>query len=416
MPRILLIGTFCSLNKGDAAMQISAYRSLASAVPGAEITILTPFPDIDRRTYTDQRVCLTSRRRPIAAASLLARALMWRALKGTLGIDVKPLLGSAELQKYRHADVVVDLSGDTLTEDYGVASFISHLMPILTAIALQRPVVLCAQTIGPLGVTRPLGRFALNRVSLVTAREEITHAYLNDLGIDGPPRHLTADIAFLLEPAGPEKVREVMAAEGIVETDRPLVGIALSQVMGQRFRTDAPDRFQDMMALVADHIVEKLEAFVVLAAHVTGPGTSRDDRVMARLVHQKIRHPDHARVIEGDYRPEELKGLFKCFELFLGLRMHSNIAALSMGVPTIALGYSVKTRGIMRMAGQERWVCDISGLALSEIISKIDAIWGEREQVREELRTSMVEIRNSAQKNVAFTRNLIASEGAPSRR
>ena len=415
MPRVLLIGTFSSLNKGDAAMQLSAARTFASAIPGAEITVLTPFPDIDRNTYTGYRVCLTNRRRPIAAFVLLARAWLWRVLRG-LGIDSSALVGAAELEEYRRADVVVDLSGDTLTEDYGVACFISHLLPILTCIALKRPVVICAQTIGPLGITRPLGRFALNRVSLVTAREEITHAYLQDIGIDVPPRHLTADIAFLLEPAGPEKVSAILAAEGLDGTDRPLVGVVISRLMGHRFSPSDPESFEDMMAAIADHMVERQGAFVVLAAHVTGPGKRRDDRLMAKAVYRKMRRRDHAGVIEKDYRPEELKGLFGRFELLLGQRMHANIASLSMGVPTLALGYSLKTRGIMRMVGQEQWVCDITGLTLSEVTARIDAIWGERERVREELKARMAAIRESARQNVDLTQRLIASEGVPFRR
>ena len=397
-------------------MQISASRSLATALPGAEITILTPFPDIDRQTYTDERVRFTSRRRPIAAITLLARAWLWRAIKASLGVDLKALVSSTELREYMQADVVVDLSGDTFTEDYGVACFVSHVIPVLTAVALQRPVVLCAQTIGPLGVTRPLGKLALNRVSLITSREEITDAYLDDLGIDRPPRQMTADMAFLLEPAEPDRVSAVLDAEGIDVGQKPLVGIALSGLIGHRFSPGDPQRFEDVMAQVADHTVEQLGAHVVLAAHVTGPGRDRDDRVIARAVHRKMHHRRQATVVEGDYRPEELKGLFGRFELFIGVRMHANISALSMGVPTVALGYSLKTRGIIRMAGQERWVCDITGLSLSDLTAKIDAIWGERASVRQDLNARMAEIKRSALENVDLTLQLVASAAEPARR
>lgn len=320
MPKILLIGTFCSLNKGDSAMQLSASRSLASAISDAEITVLTPFPDIDKQTYRDVRVRGSSRRRPFTALTLLVRAWLWRILSSMLRIDLKALIGSAELQEYARADVVVDLSGDTLTNDYGVASTVSHLVPILTAIALRRPVVVCAQSIGPLSAARPLARFALNRVSVVTAREEITSAYLDDLGVHRPQRELTADMAFLLEPARPERVSEIMVAEGLDRTDRPLVGIALSRLMGHRFSPRDPSAFEDMMAGMADHMAEQLQAFVVLVAHVTGPGERRDDRVVARAVRNKMRSADHTAVVEGDYLPDELKGVFSRFELFVGMR------------------------------------------------------------------------------------------------
>ena len=331
-----------------------------------------------------------------------------------LRIDLKALIGSAELQEYARADVVVDLSGDTLTNDYGVASTVSHLVPILTAIALLRPVVVCAQSIGPLGAARPLARFALNRVSVVTAREEITSAYLDDLGVHRPQRELTADMAFLLEPARPERVSEIMVAEGLDRTDRPLVGIALSRLMGHRFSPRDPSAFEDMMAGMADHMAEQLQAFVVLVAHVTGPGERRDDRVVARAVRNKMRSADHTAVVEGDYLPDELKGVFSRFELFVGMRMHANIAALSMCVPTIAIGYSQKTRGIMRMAGQERWVSDIDQVTTSNLTAQVDALWDDRSRVRQELETRMAEVRRSAERNALLTGQLITTAGARS--
>ena len=395
-------------------MQLSASRSLASAISDAEITVLTPFPDIDKQTYRDVRVRGSSRRRPFTALTLLVRAWLWRILSSMLRIDLKALIGSAELQEYARADVVVDLSGDTLTNDYGVASTVSHLVPILTAIALLRPVVVCAQSIGPLGAARPLARFALNRVSVVTAREEITSAYLDDLGVHRPQRELTADMAFLLEPARPERVSEIMVAEGLDRTDRPLVGIALSRLMGHRFSPRDPSAFEDMMAGMADHMAEQLQAFVALVAHVTGPGERRDDRVVARAVRNKMRSADHTAVVEGDYLPDELKGVFSRFELFVGMRMHANIAALSMCVPTIAIGYSQKTRGIMRMAGQERWVSDIDQVTTSNLTAQVDALWDDRSRVRQELETRMAEVRRSAERNALLTGQLITTAGARS--
>ena len=67
-------------------------------------------------------------------------------------------------------------------------------------------------------------------------------------------------------------------------------------------------------------------------------------------------------------------------EVILGLRMHANIAALAMGVPTFAIAYSRKTLGIMRMLGQERWVSDIDTLSSEALIANIEALWSERER------------------------------------
>jgi len=400
--RILLSGTFCSLNKGDAAMELGAYRALKSAIPDSEITILTPYPEIDRQTYNGLRLCESSRRQPLKALGLLIRAVLWRALKQS-GL----LLSSPELEEYRRADVLVDLSGDTLTEDYGIKSFLSHLFPILVALSLERPVVLCAQTIGPFSVTRPLAKWILNRVALITAREELTLSYLQRIGIARPPLRLTADVAFLLDPAEPERVDDILAHEGIGEADAPLVGITVSRLLGHRFTPGDPGRFEALMADLVDSLIERMGVTVVLVSHVLGPGDERDDRVMASSLYRKVRNKGKTRLIAGDYRPEELKGVIGRFELFLGLRMHANIAALSMGVPTLAVAYSRKTLGIMKAVGQERWVCDVRTLTLRALTDRVEALWSQRQKVRNDLLARTATIRQQAMENAMLVKELL---------
>ena len=128
--------------------------------------------------------------------------------------------------------------------------------------------------------------------------------------------------------------------------DPPLVGIALSRLLGHRFRPRDPDQFEALIATVADYLIEQKGVTVILVSHVLGPGEERDDRVMARSVYRKLENKTGARLLDGDYRPEELKGVIGRCQLFLGLRMHANIAALAMGVPTFAIAYSRKTHGI----------------------------------------------------------------------
>ena len=407
MPRLLLSGTFCSLNKGDAAMQLSAACALNAVMPEAEITILTSFPDIDRQTYTAYRLCPSSRRQPAKALIRLLQAMLWWSVKRCAKVDLRGLLRSAELQEYRSADLLVDLSGDTLTEDYGIKCVLSHLMPILTALFLERPVVLYAQTIGPFSLTRPLVQRVLNRVALITTREVLSFTYVGRIGIAAPPLHLTADAAFLLSPANPERIDAILAAEGIRQTDSPLVGITVSRLLGHRFSPEDPGQFEGLIASVADYLIEYKGVTVVLVSHVLGPGEARDDRVMARRVYDKIKNRAKARLLTGDYRPEELKGVIGRFQVFLGLRMHANIAALGMRVPTLAIAYSRKTLGIMRMVGQERWVCDITTITGSELTATTEALWCERHRVRQELQERMVVVEERARENAVLVKRMI---------
>ena len=412
MPHIVLSGTFCSRNKGDAAMQLAAIQAIEAIVPGAQFTVLAPHPELDREVYASlATVVHSSRRNGVAAFVRLGAVALWRALRG-LGIDYRGLLHAPELQTLRDADLLVDLSGDTLTEDYGVRCVISHLMPILKAMLLGRPVVICAQTIGPFGITRPLARFALRRAALITAREGLTETYLADLGVDRQRLELTADLAFLLPAAPATRVDEILAIEQLRAEHRPVLGIAVSSLLGH---TDAPrddgsGQFASIIAGAADAMIERHNLVVRFISHVTGPGAARDDRRVAQQVRERMRHRDQVEIVSGDYRPEEMKGVIGRCDIFLGLRMHANIAALSMRVPTLAIAYSRKTYGIMDMAGQGERICDVRQLDEKALTNALDRLWRERVEVRAGLQARLPEIEREAARNATLALNLIPTE------
>ena len=83
-----------------------------------------------------------------------------------------------------------------------------------------------------------------------------------------------------------------------------------------------------------------------------------------------------------------------------------------MCVPTLAISYSRKTLGIMKMVGQERWVCDISALTEDELIEKVDELWSQREEVREDLKSRMIEVKEKARENIVLVERLLEDRHA----
>src|SRR5688572_21747549 len=129
---VVLTGTYSSANKGDAAMQ-SVFAGLAAGA-GLEPVIGCPFPERDRAFYAPFRVVRSTRRwLPVA---LLHVALLFAAR--AFGLRLRRYAFDAEIDAMARADAVVDLSGDMLTEDYGLLVAISHLMPLAQAVALGR--------------------------------------------------------------------------------------------------------------------------------------------------------------------------------------------------------------------------------------------------------------------------------------
>ena len=50
-PSVVLTGTYNSMNKGDAAMELSTLAELQERFPSARCTVISPFPAIDEPFY-----------------------------------------------------------------------------------------------------------------------------------------------------------------------------------------------------------------------------------------------------------------------------------------------------------------------------------------------------------------------------
>lgn len=109
-------------------------------------------------------------------------------------------------------------------------------------------------------------------------------------------------------------------------------------------------------------IVNKTKMNVILIPHVFWP----DENDLDLLSKIKNEFSDEKRVILIDrhYNSAQLKYIISQCRYFIGARTHSVIAAYSSGVPTLALGYSIKSKGIAKdiFGDYEHYVYDSKSL------------------------------------------------------
>jgi polysaccharide pyruvyl transferase WcaK-like protein len=397
MIHILQTGTYCSRNKGDAAMQLVHAREVPIAMPGASCIIGAPFPQLDQDFYAPVP-CVRSSRRNLVLGTLW---LLWLCVCGLVGVRLRRFPFDAEIDAMTRASAVVDLSGDMLTEDYGPHVGFSHFLPLLQALALRKPLFVLAQSIGPFRLLKPLARFILSRAAMVTVREEISYERMQALGIPAERLRLTADLAFLLPRAADERVESILREAGYSTDGRRLLGVSVSALLINRLHGSLQQAGEDPLGIIAgvlDRISERHDLDLLLVSHVTGPKPQADDRRIAEMLQQRLQR--RAFVLEGDLRPEELKGAIARCHVFFGFRMHANIAALDSAVPVLAVGYSHKTRGIMRMFDMEDQVVPFSAIGDGTLEQRFDMLLDNHQRIREQLAERVGSVREAARENL----------------
>lgn len=170
----------------------------------------------------------------------------------------------------------------------------------------------------------------LHSFDLITARESISYKALKKVNDNTV---LVSDPAFTLPKI------DLPLPKGWKEGK--MIGINASPLIienGKNAKT-----VYEAYRLLIEYIIKETEYNVALIPHVIAEGNN-DYEVLKKL-YDEIELKDRL-VLIGDHNCLELKGYISRCSFFIGARTHATIAAYSTCIPTLVLGYSVKSRGI----------------------------------------------------------------------
>ena len=203
-------------------------------------------------------------------------------------------------------------------------------------------------SIEPELLKRPDVREDMGRYSLIAARESITYnALVENLGACGNEKSVSSEgnntpvIRLIPDPAFTLKPEACELPPGF-ETNKT-IGINVSPLILGYERPELPGITLNNYKRLIEAILDETDNTVALIPHVVWQGN--DDREPLGRLYE--RYKDTGRVIlVDDYPAAGLKYIISRCRLFIGARTHATIAAYSGCVPTLVVGYSVKSRGI----------------------------------------------------------------------
>ena len=211
----------------------------------------------------------------------------------------------------------------------------------------------------------------------ISARESLTYELLKKAGLKSIG--LSPDSAFTLPK------EEVQLPSNFIENNT--VGINVSPLVMEREQEDNVllDNYRNLIA----YILNKTDYAVALVPHVIWSGN--DDRSILNKLYDEFKKSERIVVIQ-DCNCMQLKGyIAKCL-FFVGARTHATIAAYSTEVPTLVVGYSIKSRGIAKdiFGREENYVIPIEQIKEENKLTQA-FIWLQENEnhIREHLKKRM---------------------------
>lgn len=196
----------------------------------------------------------------------------------------------------------------------------------------------------------------MKRYDYISARESLTYQLLVDAGINNA--YLYPDTAFLLPK------EEMPLPNGF--QDGNTIGINVSPLITRREKE--PGIVEKNFRCLVQEILERTDCSIALIPHVVW--NDNDDRSSMESLYHTFQ--DTGRIVKiPDCNCMQLKGYIAHCRFFIGARTHATIAAYSSCVPTLVLGYSIKSRGIAKdlFGTDENFVIPVQDLSSETVLA-----------------------------------------------
>lgn len=278
----------------------------------------------------------------------------------------------------KSCDAVLSVGGDNYSLDYRLPSLLMGIDRL--AMDLGKPVIVWGASVGPFEREPhflPAIRNHLEKMALIAVRESISYEYLTvTLGLSNVIQ--MADPAFTLAKQSVDITSfwPKAASNGVI-------GLNISPLI-ERYKRGTQDLRAETIKFIRDAASKGYG--VLLVPHVVpldGGQNNNDAIYMAGILEELKMLSNAVTIMPASFNASEIKYVISQLRYFMGARTHATIAALSSGVPTLSIAYSVKAKGINRdLLGDRPVVLPTPELTASSLMAGLDYLIENEEYIR----------------------------------
>lgn len=412
MFKALIMGAhFTTGNMGVSALAASIVKLILTTHPDASITFF-----IAERTATPQAIEISGkkisirvaniRRSPKAAFGEHVLVLLFLALLYKI-VPVRPyrewiLKHNERLRMITESDFVGDVQGgDSFSDIYfGVKGFLSGSIPPIITLLMGKKLVLLPQTYGPYksSISRRVARYILRHAHIILSRDRQSIDLVKDILNENNSNKqiiFCPDVAFSLD--------SIIPKDGVIPpfintgNENPVIGLNINGLLynGGYTRNNMFNLRMDYKQFahqLSETILRKTKANLLLIPHTFAPhGHVESDSDACAEVFTALSPAYKGRIqmISGEHDQHAIKGIIGCCNFFIGSRMHSCIAALSQIIPTAAVAYSKKFKGVFDSVDAGNFVIDARATETQEAVDRIMEMYEGRAEIEKILQVEI---------------------------
>ena len=342
--KIMISGYYGFNNTGDEAILKSMVRAFKEKIPQIKIVVLSHNPLQTSQTY------------------------QVKAINRLHLIDI--------IRCLRDTNLFISGGGGLLQDSTGKGwSILYYLGLILIAKIVKVPVMIYAQGIGPINkkINKLLIKWVLNKVDIITVRNNPSKKLLNNLRVSGPSIYVNSDPVFLLKKKNINNIIDnyPYIRELINSDNRPLIGVSVRE-----YKNNGLD-LKRIFAQAADYLIENYKAKIIFLPFNFDEDVHISEEVLSLMKNQ-------ADVLKIRLEPEELLSILSRLSLLVGVRLHSIIFSSMANIPFIAFNYDPKVKYFVEDLGLSELLLEIDeDISLKNIREKIEYIRENNDKIKD---------------------------------
>ena len=358
---IVLSGYYGFRNSGDDAILKKIIKDIREYDPDIGITILSNRPGDTKRNY---RVNAVSRWNLFAIRKALKESRLF-----------------------------ISGGGSIIQDATSTKSLLYYLTLIRMAKKQNNKVMLYANGIGPVNKKQNLKRTknVLNRVDVITLREEDSQDLLNEWGIISPKTAVTCDPVLALTDINTEQADSLLYRYDL--NAKPYVMVSLRE-----WKTVPLFEAELLDALKG---IKKKHGCELLFVPMQFPQDVALNQKYAKLTNSVC--------VNKRLSADTCIALAQNSMFAVGMRLHLLIYAFTANVPAIGLAYDPKVQSVMKYFGQDTCMglLEFTGMSFS---AKVDRIIANRERIHTDLAVRLHELREKNKINIDYVIKLLESK------
>ncbi|AMA72039.1 MULTISPECIES: polysaccharide pyruvyl transferase CsaB [Aneurinibacillus] len=355
MARILISGYYGFDNAGDDTVLYGIITSLTKHMPDAQLAVLSNTPAETQALFG------------IPAFN------RWRM--------------SAIIQQLKKSDLLVMGGGSLLQDATSPRSVIYYLGIVMMAKMLGKPVIFYAQGIGPItrAISKRLIRAIVNRVDVITVRDEQSGEDLKSFGVVKAPIYVTADPAVTINPSQVD----TSFGQNIIKKYKPGTTKPVMAISVRAWKNE--QQYKTAIARFADEALRR--GWEVFFLPMQNPADLAPSADIIRLMEEP-----GAVLIEEKMNFKQIFSFIGASQFVLGMRLHSVILAAVMNIPFAGISYDPKMDRFVQRLGMES-AGHIKGLEYETLLANVEPLLNDLTGTQEKIRRNIGALIQEAEKS-----------------